>query len=139
MVEPARYLLFHGVIVLLLGLLAGIPYGIAINRNGNERLIEAWRVAHAAIPMGAILMIAISAVFSELTVLISIKWSIAILYILSGYSFASALLIAPVVGYRGLSSKGPATAKLVYTGNIIGALTSLSATILLLYAAWQSI
>lgn len=54
MEESARHLMFHAIIVLLAGLLAGIPYAGAILKKSNERLIVAWRVAHAALPMGAI-------------------------------------------------------------------------------------
>lgn len=51
MEEPARHLLFHGVIILLLGLLAGIPYGRAILKKQQDSLIIAWRVAHSALTM----------------------------------------------------------------------------------------
>jgi len=136
MEESARYLMFHAVIVLLSGLLAGIPYGKAILKNTNERLIEAWRVAHAALPIGAILLLVLSVSFSGLDVAINLKWTISVLFIISGYGFMMALLLSPVVGHRGLSSKGPIAAKLVYSGNLLGAITSLLGTVVLLYAAW---
>ena len=44
MEESARYIMFHAVIVLLAGLLAGIPYGRAILKNTNERLIGAQKM-----------------------------------------------------------------------------------------------
>ena len=131
--------MFHAVIVLLVGLLAGLPYGKAINKNANERLIEAWRVAHAALPVGAILMLVISALLSGLNVSTTLKWTISILFIVSGYGFVWALTLGPFVGHRGLSSKGPIAAKLVYTGNILGAITSLLGTLVLLYAAWLNL
>jgi hypothetical protein len=139
MEESARYLMFHAVIVLLAGLLAGIPYGRAILKNTNERLIGAWRVAHAALPMGAILLLVLSVSFSGLNVAINLKWAISILFIISGYGFMVALLLGPVVGYRGLSSRGPIAAKLVYSGNLLGAITSLFGTVALLYAAWLNL
>ena len=135
MEESARYLMFHAVVVLLSGLLAGIPYGRAILKKSNERLIDAWRVAHAALPMGGILLLVISVSFSGLNVAINLKWAISILFIISGYGFMVALLLGPVVGHRGLSSKGPLAAKLVYSGNSLGAVTSLFGTVALLYAA----
>ena len=139
MEESARYLMFHAVIVLLSGLLAGIPYGRAILKKSNERLIDAWRVAHTALPMGAILLLVISVSFSGLNVAISLKWAISILFIISGYGFMVALLLGPVVGHRGLSSRGPLAAKLVYSGNVLGAITSLFGTVALLYAAWLNL
>ena len=104
-------------IVLLSGLLAGIPYGIAILKKSNERLINAWRVAHSALPMGAILLLVISVSFSGLNVAINLKWAISILFIISGYGFMVALLL----------------------GNVLGAITSLFGTVVLLYAAWLNL
>ena len=139
MEESARYLMFHAVIVLLSGLLAGIPYGRVILKKSNERLIDACRVAHSALPMGAILLLVISVSFSGLNVALNPKWAISILFIISGYGFMVALLLGPVVGHRGLSSRGPLAAKLVYSGNLLGAITSLFGTMVLLYAAWLNL
>lgn len=139
MEESARYLMFNAIIILLIGLLAGIPYGKSIIKNTNERLIEAWRVAHAALPIGATLMLTLSASFSTLEVSLNLKWTISVLFIISGYSFAFALLLGPIVGHRGLSPKGTIYAKLVYLGNMIGAATSLIGTLALLYAAWLNL
>ena len=139
MEESARYLMFHAVVVLLSGLLAGIPYGRAILKKSNERLIDAWRVAHAALPMGAILLLVISVSFSGLNVAVNLKWIISILFIISGYGFIVALILGPIVGHRGLSSRGPLVAKLVYSGNLLGAITSLFGTMVLLYAAWLNL
>ena len=43
---PARHLLLHAVIVYLVGLLAGFPYGAAINRGDSEERIQRgdWRM-----------------------------------------------------------------------------------------------
>ncbi|MDP5008152.1 MAG: hypothetical protein NWQ13_03985, partial [Glaciimonas sp.] len=60
----ARHLIFHASMVLLLGLLCGIPYAKVINRDGEEVKLRAWRVAHLALPIGAILMLAIAAVMT---------------------------------------------------------------------------
>lgn len=139
MEEPARYLLFHGVIILLLGLLAGIPYGRAILKKEQESVIIAWRVAHSALSMGAILMFALVPILSLLKIDLKIMWSITVLFIVSGYAFLFALYLGPIVGHRGLSYRGPLPAKLVYLGNSIGALTSLLGTFILLYAAWETL
>ena len=139
MEESARYLMFHAVIVLLAGLLAGIPYGKAILNKSNERLIVGWRVAHSALPMGAILLLVLAVSFSGLDVAVNLKWAISVLFIISGYGFMVALLLGPVVGYRGLTPKGPFAAKLVYSGNLLGAVTSLFGTVTLLYAAWLNL
>ena len=139
MEESARHLMFHAAIILLAGLLAGIPYAKAINKNTDARRIEAWKVAHAALPMGAILMLVLAVSFAGLDVAARLKWAISGLFIVSGYGFALALLLGPVVGHRGLSAEGPISAKLVYAGNMTGAVTSLAGTVALLYAAWLNL
>ena len=56
--------------------------------------------------------------------------------LVSGYAFVGAFILGPNLGYRGLSSKGPFAAKLVYSGMMLGATTSVLGTVVLLYAAW---
>ncbi len=139
MEEPARHILFHGVVVLLVGLLTGVPYGKAILKNTNERLIEAWRIAHVSLPMGAILMLVIAVSFSSLNIPMNLQWTIAILFIISGYAFVGSLTVGPLLGYRGISSRGPFAAKLVFSGNLLGSITSFLGTMVLLYAAWVNL
>ena len=139
MEDSARHLMFHAVVLLLAGILAGVPYGKAILKKRDERLVTAWRVAHIALIIGAILLLVLAVSFSGLNVAESIKWIIAVLFIISGYGFMLALLLGPIVGYRGLTAKGPIAAKVVYFGNILGSTTSSLATLVLLYAAWLNL
>ena len=136
---PARYLLFHAAVILLIGLLAGIPYGKAILNKKSESLIHAWRVAHGALALGAALMIALSAILTSLQVTHLVKQALALAFVVSAYGFAFALTIGPLVGARGLRFTGTFSAKAVYAGNIIGAGASLIGTFILLYAAFVSL
>jgi len=54
---PAR-VVFHGALVLLLGLLCGIPFAQVLAGGGDPELARAWRVAHVGIVAGGILGIA---------------------------------------------------------------------------------
>jgi hypothetical protein len=135
----SRQLVFHGAVVLLIGLLCGAPYGRAVNRKAPEHIVHSWRVAHASIPLGAALMFGVAAVLSDLQGGASLKWVVAVFFIVSSYAFCFSLPLAAVVGHRGLSSQGPISAKLVYLGNMIGAVSSLVAAAALLYAAWVSL
>jgi hypothetical protein len=139
MEDSAKHLLFHGSVILLIALLAGIPYGRSILNKEAENIIFAWRVAHSALTIGAILMFSLVPVLSLLEVSLVAKGSIALFFILSAYSFSFALYLSPLIGYRGLHHKGPFSAKLVYFGNSFGALTSLLGALVLLYAAWETL
>lgn len=139
MEASARYLVFHGTIILLVGLLCGAPYGRAINERAAAHIVHSWRVAHQSLAMGAILMFAVATLLTSFTVVVQIKQLIAILLIVSGYSFGVALPLAAVVGERGLSHRGSFKAKAVFTGNTLGAVTSMLASIALAYAAFESL
>jgi hypothetical protein len=135
----ARHLVLHGAIVLFIGLACGGPYGRAINRNAPAQVVQSWRLAHASLPMGGILMIAVAALLSNFSVQAYFKWLIALTLIVSSYAFCVSLPMAAVVGHRGLSSQGPLSAKLVFAGNLVGAWMSAVATLGLIYAAFVSL
>jgi hypothetical protein len=135
----SRQLVFHGAVVLLVGLLCGAPYGRAVNRKAPEHILHSWRVAHGSIPLGAALMFGVAAVLSHLRGGASLKWVVALSLIVSSYAFCFSLPLAAVVGHRGLSPGGPTSAKLVYAGNVVGAASSLLATAALIYTAYVSL
>lgn len=135
----ARHLVLHGAIVLLIGLLCGAPYGHAINRNAPAHIIHSWRVAHASLPMGGILMLTVAALLSHFSVEVYVKWLISSAFIASSYAFCVSLPLAALVGYRGLSGEGPPAAKVVYAGNVVGAWLSVIGTLALIYAAFVSV
>lgn len=139
MESSARYLVFHGTIILLIGLLCGAPYGRAINGRAAAHIVHSWRVAHLSLPIGAILMFAVAPLLASFAVVGQIKQLIANLLIVSGYSFCFALPLAAMVGERGLSHRGPLKAKAVFVGNVVGAVTSLLASLALVYAAFESL
>lgn len=137
--EPsARHLAFHGTIVLLIGLLCGGPYARAVNRSAAAHVVHSWRVAHASLPIGAMLMFTVAALLSWFTVAGQVKWLIAIALIVSSYAFCFSLPLAATVGHRGLSSHGPVSAKLVFIGNMLGAWASVVAAITLVFASYVS-
>lgn len=131
-------LLFHGAIVLLIGQLLGIPYGSAINKKKDEEVVRAWRVAHSALSMGGTTTIAIAAAIDRLDVnnilLAILVWSLVI----SGYGFCVALPYGAWVGERGLSVGKTIKNKIVFAGNIFGALGSLVGVGALILACWKS-
>lgn len=135
----ARQLAFHGAVVLLIGLLCGAPYGRAINRGAPTHVTNTWRLAHASLSIGAAAMLAVSGVLSAFTVGEPVRWLIAIALVVSSYAFCISLPLAAMVGHRGLSPGGPRSARLVYVGNSVGALASLVAAGMLVYAGFVSL
>lgn len=125
--------------MLLIGLLAGAPYGRAIVLNAPPHIVNAWRVAHASLPMGATLGFAMAGILSSLSVSQFCKSLIVLPFIVASIGFCFALPLGAVVGQRGLSRTGPFANRLVYTGNIVGAVGSLMSSVVLLYAAFVSL
>jgi hypothetical protein len=139
METPARYLLFHGSIVLLIGLLCGMPYGIAITKKKSDEVIRAWKLAHGALSLGATTMLAIAALLSSLQIELAVQWFLSVVFIISGYGFCFALVLEPFVGARGLSWSGKKSNKVVFVGNVLGAISSLLGATTLVYAAYLSL
>ncbi len=135
----AIQLTLHGAIVLLVGLLTGIPYGYAITRKEDENKVRAWRVAHSGLAMGGTTMIAISAVLSNLKLDPIFNYTLVWSMVVSGYGFCIALPYGAWVGHRGLSIAGPSQNKVVYVGNIVGAIGSLIGTLILIFACLNTL
>jgi hypothetical protein len=133
MTEVEELLLLNGAIVLLIGLVAGVPYARVLDRNsaGAER---AWRVAHSGLTMGGTLLIALSAAMSRIELGDTTEALVAYSFIVSGYAFAVALPFAGWLARRAtLSSPATASSRLVTIGNLIGAVTSLIGAVVLVY------
>jgi hypothetical protein len=118
-------ILLHGLIVLLVGLLCGIPYGRAITHDWGEEGVRAWRVAHLGLVVGGIWVMVVAGV-SHLLVLT--KRSIALLVysvVTSAYGFTVALVVAAVGGVRGLELAGPTLNVIAFLANAVAASASL--------------
>ncbi len=58
--------LLHGAIVLLVGLLCGIPFGVGVGNAWSEEAVRAWRVAHSGEVTVGFMLIAIGAMSDRL-------------------------------------------------------------------------
>ncbi len=135
----SRHLVFHGAVVLFFGLLLGAPYARAIKRKAAPHVINSWRVAHLSLPIGATLMFAVAALLPSFAVSTGVTRAIAVALIVSSYGFCISTPLAAITGERGLSAGGIGLGRLVYLGNVIGAIASLCASVTLLYAAFVSL
>ena len=134
-----RQLILHGGIILLMGLLSGIPFGRAIVHGKPEATVRGWRVAHSGITMGGVLLLALSSVVPHLELSL---WARALLvwaFIGSSYGFTVALPLGAHYGHRGLTPGPPFWNRIVYLGNIIGAFGSLVGTLILLWGAFAAL
>jgi hypothetical protein len=127
-------LLLSGSLVLLIGLLAGYPYGKAITRQALEPVVRAWRLAHSSLAIGGTTSLATGAVLPWLHAGGWERPVIAWSFVLSGLAFSIALPYGAWKGHRGLVAEGPFDNWVVYGGNVVGALSSLVGAVALVYA-----
>lgn len=135
----ARYLVLHGAVILLVGLLCGIPYGRAIVRGRAEASIHAWRVAHSGLSSGGILLIALGAVMPLVELGAAARWTLVWAFLASGYGFAIALPLGAHCGHRGLTWSPPLVNRAVYLGNVVAAAGSVIGTVLLIAGAYAAL
>jgi hypothetical protein len=126
MVEPCmKCLLLNGSIVLMAGLLSGVPMGFAIIREKAETKVRAWRVAHTTLIMDGLLMIIVGIAVPALSLgegaLGLIAWSL----IISSHGFVLALTVGAWKGCQGLTPAPCGIRTVLYGGHIVGALGSL--------------
>ena len=132
-------LLFHGSIVLLVGLLSGVPMGQAITGGWGEEVVRAWRVAHVGLAAGGLMLIALAPAAGLLTLgPRGARWFVAAV-LAAAYGAVVALPLGAIAGVRGLEPRGPALNIVVWLGNTVLALGSLFGTMLVMLGARTSL
>ena len=109
-------LTFHGAIVLLIGLLSGLPTVVeSINESGRY-----WHTAHEALIMMGIWMLAMSAV---LPALVLERREMTVLFrslLMMGYGFSVALVIGGVVGANAFEPGGTPATFTAFVAAVVG-------------------
>ena len=114
----------HGAVVLLAGLLCGLPFGAVVARAGDEAA-RAWRVAHAGGAALGVMLIAIAAVLPRLSLGDGLASLLAWSLIVAAYSFMAGVVLAALTGARGLTVAGPAANATVFAAYLVGAVGTL--------------
>lgn len=124
-------LIFHGAVVLFVGLLCGFP---ALAERGDEAF-RAWRAAHLGLITTGIWLLATAAVLPSLVLprreALALVWSL----LATGYGFMTALPIEAVTGVRATQPTGSAANWVAFAGNAIGVLGALLGVLLTLMGA----
>ncbi len=132
--QLARLLLIHGSIVLLFGLLSGIPFWIAIIRGRNEATIRPWRVAHSTLIACGLVMLVVSFIGPHMVLGERLRSVMIWAFVVSGYGFAFALVVGAGTGYRALIPKPFSTINaLLFMGHLIGAAGAVLGMFIVLY------
>jgi hypothetical protein len=135
--QPVRYLLVHGSIVILFGLLSGIPFWVAVIRGQDEGAIRAWRVAHTTLNACGLLMLVVNLISPLLDLSRELRSLLAWALVASGYGFVFALVVGACTGYRALVPKPVGFNTLLFMGHLIGAVGAVLAMFIVLYGLLQ--
>lgn len=132
-------MLFHGVIILFIGLVCGLPFGVAVARDRNDESVRSWRVAHTGVAGIGVMLIAIGAVLQHMVLgqraISLLVWSLAA----SAYGFTLALVLRGITGVRGFEPSGPALNVVAYIGNVVGVGGSLLGVGLAIYGMYAAL
>lgn len=112
--------------------------GRAVNRGADPSTVNAWRVAHSGLVMGAVLLLSVSAVLPKIA--LSPFWEafLAWSFIASAYGFIVALPYGAAIGERGLRDVA-GRGRVVYVGNVIGAAGSLAGGFVLTAGSFRAL
>ncbi len=92
----------NGAVILLIGMIMGVPYAFALNGSWGDEATRAWHVAHTGVAALGVTLLAVAGILNQLllrdrlaTLLV---WSMSV----AGYGFVIGLTIVAVTGVRGL-------------------------------------
>lgn len=137
--QPARILLVHGVIILCIGVLSGIPFWFAIILNRAKHTVNAWRVAHSTLIASGLLMVVASLISPQLALSRELGSLMVRSFIVSGYGFAFALVVGAWIGRRGLIPWPLGLNTVLFAGHFIGATGSFIGLVILIYGLFGAL
>jgi len=131
------FLVFHGGVVLLVGMLVGFPYGAAKVAGKDPVKEQNWRLAHNQNLQNGMLLLLVGACASLLQLGAGLAF-MAWLLIAAAYCDMLALFIRAKTGHAGLLPSGPLANVIVFAlfgGVLVG---QLAGAVIFIYGAWQA-
>lgn len=138
-IQPERFLLIHGMIVLFLGVLSGMPFWFAIILSRDEGVVRAWRVAHTTLIVCGLVMLVVSLISPQLALSRELRSLLAWLFVASGYGFVFALVVGAWMRRRGLLPWPVGVNTLLFAGHLIGAVGAILGIAILIYGLFRAL
>ena len=133
-----KYLIFHGAIIILIGLFSGLIYWQSIIRNKMPEVIRGWRIAHVFLVIEGMFIVTVGLIIPHLALgglaIRVVIWTITS----SGYGFAWAFVGGAWKGYRGLTPKPYGLNTLFFLGHFIGAAGSLIGIAMVIFGSLKA-
>jgi hypothetical protein len=139
MKRAQRQILLHGLIVLLVGALCGVPYGQAVTKAWGDEAVRAWRLAHFSLVFGGVWLMAVAG-SCHLLVLSARGIKLLVCSVVtSGYAFMVALILAALAGVRGIESSGSPANLAAFAGNVIASIASVAWAVVSIAGALKAV
>lgn len=133
-----KYLIFHGAIITLIGLISGLIYWQKIIRNKRPEIIRSWQIAHIFLVIEGMFIVTVGLIIPHLALSgLAVRILVWIVTI-SGYGFVWAFLGGAWKGYRGLTPKPYGLNTTLFLGHFIGAGGSLIGIIIIIYGIFKA-
>lgn len=123
----------HGVLLVVLGMLVGLPFASAIISQAGPEVERAWRVAHTSLVGAGTLYVAVAAISHHLILSPRAAAFVSWAFVLSAYAFAFAVVVGPAVGARGLEPTGPPLNFITFALFVVSLLASSVAVVIVLW------
>lgn len=133
-----KYLIFHGAIIILIGLVSGLIYWQTIIRNKRPEVIRGWRIAHVFLLIEGMFMVIMGLGIPHLALGGLAVWVLVWTIASSGYGFAWAFIGGAWKGYRGLTPKPYGLNTILFLGHLIGAVGSLIGIAMVIYGSFKA-
>jgi len=134
-----KYLIFHGGIIILIGLFSGLVYWQMIIRDKRSEVLRGWRIAHVFLVIEGMFIVVVGLEIPHLALgglaVRVLVWAVAI----SGYGFAWAFIGGAWKGYRGLTPKPYGLNTILFLGHFVGAAGSISGIAMVVYGCFMAI
>jgi len=133
--ETQRRLVFHGAVILLIGLFCGLPSVIEVS-TGSSRM---WQGAHSALLILGVWLVATAAVLPLLLLeareAAGLRWSLLTM----AYSFMVAVIVQASTGVRALGPDASPLNMLAFAANLLAVLGTFLAAALTAMGAWNAL
>jgi len=131
------YLLLHGSVVLLVGVLSGFIYWLAIILKWESETARFWRVTHTFIVIFGLTMLIFALVIPQTALSSGEVQLLVFAMTIAGYGFVFAFVVGSWKKMRGLTPKPFGFNTVLFAGHVIGIGGSLIGTAMLIFGLFK--